>query len=82
MPGLHVLLTPTRPIRALGLAAGLLATVAASLTGPAALAQQQLQAAALDDADTIAPAAQGQLNLPANPRLFGKNDPNVRRATA
>ncbi|WP_370631695.1 peptidylprolyl isomerase [Novosphingobium sp. FKTRR1] len=66
---------------ALGLVAGLVATVAGPLASTA-LAQQQLSAAPVDDADAVAPPAQGQLNLPANPKLFGKNDPNVRRATA
>nr|WP_226018365.1 peptidylprolyl isomerase [Novosphingobium sp. FKTRR1] len=81
MPGLRVIFPLARPAMALGLVAGLVATVAGPLASTA-LAQQQLSAAPVDDADAVAPPAQGQLNLPANPKLFGKNDPNVRRATA
>ncbi|MFN3470153.1 MAG: peptidylprolyl isomerase [Novosphingobium sp.] len=39
-------------------------------------------AAALCASPVLAQGANGQLNIPENPVMFGKNDPNVRRATA
>jgi peptidyl-prolyl cis-trans isomerase SurA len=49
-------------------------------TGPIALAGQETDAAA-QQADAGA-AADNPLNLPENLQMFGKNDPNVRKATA
>ena len=50
--------------------AGMVATMVAPLAMSAAHAQAEPQEANAD------------LNLPANPHIFGKNDPNLRRATA
>ncbi|MFN3425274.1 MAG: peptidylprolyl isomerase [Novosphingobium meiothermophilum] len=38
--------------------------------------------AAMCASPVLAQGANGQLNIPENPVMFGKNDPNVRRATA
>ncbi|OYW16456.1 MAG: peptidylprolyl isomerase [Novosphingobium sp. 12-64-8] len=50
--------------------AGMVATAVAPLAVTAAHAQAGISEANAD------------LNLPANPKIFGKNDPNLRRATA
>ncbi|WP_295531238.1 peptidylprolyl isomerase [Novosphingobium sp. Chol11] len=60
-----------------------------AVTAPLALAPLEAQGL-LDDDTTTSSAdpsgdtggATGALNLPANPVIFGKNDPNMRRATA
>ncbi len=54
------------------LALGLAATAALPVAGSVAQAQTA----------GGAPDASGQLNIPANVQIFGKSDPNVRRATA
>jgi peptidyl-prolyl cis-trans isomerase SurA len=67
-----------RPVPAMAALAGIglvLATVPLSAVG----AQTLLDPA--DDTVAAAPAT-GALNLPANPVIFGKTDPNLRRATA
>ena len=62
------------------LALGGLAVAAAPLAGTMASAQTLLDPA--DEAATAPVAATGALNLPANPTIFGKADPHLRRATA
>ncbi|KUR73045.1 peptidylprolyl isomerase [Novosphingobium fuchskuhlense] len=64
------------PRAALGL--GALAVVIAPVVAPLAHAQTLLDPA--DDTSVSAPAS--ALNLPANPTIFGKADPHLRRATA
>ncbi|MEO0032458.1 MAG: hypothetical protein RIS94_2216 [Pseudomonadota bacterium] len=64
---------PRRIARRTALGLGLAATA----LSPLALGALHAQAT-----DPVEPAQQGALNLPANPVIFGKNDPNVRRATA
>jgi peptidyl-prolyl cis-trans isomerase SurA len=56
------------------LALGIMAVIAAPLAGTLARAQE------FDG--SVEPASTGALNLPANPTIFGKADPHVRRATA
>ena len=56
------------------LALGAIAVAAAPIAGTAAYAQAP--------ADLEAGPAGGDLNLPANPTIFGKADPHLRRATA
>ncbi|WP_408586635.1 peptidylprolyl isomerase [Novosphingobium sp.] len=62
-----------RPALMLGVAA----MVATPIAGGIAHAQ-----AGAPDAVEGPSGASGALNIPANPRIFGKSDPNVRRATA
>jgi peptidyl-prolyl cis-trans isomerase SurA len=59
------------------LALGLAATAALPVAGSVAQAQ-----AGNAQAEGAAADASGQLNIPANVQIFGKSDPNVRRATA
>jgi len=59
-----------RSALALGLAATAISPVASSV----AMAQAERRAAPAD--------ASGQLNIPENVQIFGKSDPNMRRATA
>nr|WP_191325357.1 peptidylprolyl isomerase [Novosphingobium pokkalii] len=59
------------------LALGLAATAALPVAGSVAQAQ-----AGNTQAEGAAADASGQLNIPANVQIFGKSDPNVRRATA
>jgi peptidyl-prolyl cis-trans isomerase SurA len=57
----------------------------AAATAPLALTPLRAQGLLDDDTTTSSTGssgATGALNLPANPTIFGKNDPNVRRATA
>src|SRR6218665_670566 len=62
-----------------GLALGVtLSLLAGSL--PAGLQAQSIEAG--DPEAPVAGPAQGALNIPEAVTLFGKNDPNVRRATA
>ena len=49
------------------------------MVGTSALA---LGALACATTPVLAQGANAPLNIPANPVMFGKNDPNVRRATA
>jgi len=58
--------------RRAALALGLVATAALPVAGNLASAQTA----------GGAPDSAGQLNIPANVQIFGKSDPNVRRATA
>ena len=57
---------------------GTIAVAAAPIAGTIAHAQTLLDPAE----DTAASSASGALNLPANPTIFGKADPHLRRATA
>ena len=59
------------------LALGVLAVAAAPIAGTIASAQTLL-----DPAEEAPAASAGALNLPANPTIFGKADPHLRRATA
>jgi peptidyl-prolyl cis-trans isomerase SurA len=61
--------------RAIGRSAIVLATTAMTVSGIAPLAVAQ-------DAAAPAAGASDPLNIPANPVMFGKSDPNNRRATA
>ncbi|MCW1383993.1 peptidylprolyl isomerase [Novosphingobium sp. KCTC 2891] len=65
---------------------GLAATVSAPLATTAANAQGAAAAPGAAPAPAAAPPApsdaSGQLNIPANLKIFGKSDPNMRRATA
>jgi peptidyl-prolyl cis-trans isomerase SurA len=59
-------------------ALGLLVAVSA----PLAFAQTQTLLDSDTSASSASTGATGALNLPANPVIFGKSDPNLRRATA
>jgi peptidyl-prolyl cis-trans isomerase SurA len=73
-------LTPV-PLR-LALMLGLvLAGVPATLTAPAAHAQEDVPTAPLPP-PPASTDADGNLNLPTNPQFYGKMDPNHRHATA
>ncbi len=71
--GFRLLSAPARAALAFGALAVAIAPIAS--IAPAAGAQT------LVDQDDTAPST-GALNLPANPTIFGKTDPHVRRATA
>lgn len=59
-----------------------LAAAAAPLVGTMASAQTLLQGKLDEGDDTPSVPAASALNLPANPTIFGKADPHVRRPTA
>lgn len=56
------------------LSLGLMASAVSPVAGSIAMAQEQQPQPAAN--------ASGQLNIPANVQIFGKSDPNMRRATA
>ena len=61
-------------------AAPLIGTLASFAASSAANAQTLLDP--VDTAPSVPASADGGLNLPANPTIFGKVDPHLRRATA
>ena len=54
----------------------------ALVLGLAAMVAAPIASSASAQAVRESADANGALNIPANPTLFGKSDPNVRRATA